>query len=245
MVPDVDLPPSLPERYHAAARSALAFVFDEHSASVRAVTIGGSIVRGQGDETSDLDIWVVVAGDRRQRVQRWFDGVRCELFLNPEERILRYFAEEAPTGRVPSIGLTLDGVVVHDPEGVAERLRAEARAVLDAGPTVSGFTIDQQRYGAVDSLDNARDVHDRDRLTSAVFLADALSHTLQLAYLLHGRWVPRPKDRRRLIGEVCPEVVDLLERYESDPSPDALALVLDEVLGVSTFFEWESPYSSD
>ena len=122
---DVTIPPGLNEPYLEAVRLAVDFIF-ARTDKPRAVTLSGSVALGYGDPNSDLDFWVVVAGDHRQRVQRRFNGVPCEMFFNPERRIPRYFKEEATDGRCPSVGLTLDGHVLYDPEGVA---RSEERRV--------------------------------------------------------------------------------------------------------------------
>lgn len=239
MTPEIELPATLPVHYHAAARSAIDLIFDL-PVTIRAVTLSGSIVRGEGQPLSDLDIWVVIDGDRRQRICRLLDGVPCEIFLNPEDRILTYFEEEPATGACSSVGLTLDGHVLHDPDGVAARLRERAGAVRDAGPTVDHERLRLDRYHAVDSLDNARDMHPADPITAGFFLADALQRALKVAYLDAGRWIPRTKDLRARIGEVRPDLVPLLDAHAADPTPETAAAVVEAVVGQSTFFDWDS-----
>lgn len=239
MRPGIEFPPTLPEDCLAAAEEAVDFVFRYPSRPL-AVTLSGSVALGQGDPLSDLDLWVVIEGDRRQRVQRRFDGLPCELFFNPAATIRSYFEIEARQGHASSMRLTLDGHVLYDPDGVARQLREEARAVLDAGPQVEQDTIVQRTYGAVDALDNAHDLHGRDPLLSSILTSCALRETLLLAHLLNGEWEPRQKDLRSGLAHVCPSVVEPLARYERDPTPESAGEVLQAVLGVSTFFEWES-----
>jgi len=236
---DVTLPPGLREPYLEALRLAVDFIF-ARTDKPRAVTLSGSVALGYGDPNSDLDVWVVVAGDHRQRVQRRFNGVPCEMFFNPERRILSYFMEEAMDGRCPSVGLALDGHVLYDPEGVAERLRGEAGLVRANGPQVPPETIELRKYLAVDTLDNAKDVQDRDPLMASILSAAAVHESLRLAYLLNGQWAPRDKDLQLKIGSVCPQAVAALRTYQENPTPDTADSVLQSILGVSTFFEWES-----
>ncbi len=212
----------------------------EYPSRTLAVTLSGSVALGRGDPHSDLDLWVVIEGEHRQRVQRRLDGVPCELFFNPESTIRSYFEREVAEGRPSSMRLTLDGHVLFDPDGVAERLREKARQLLDAGPRVPSETITYRTYSAVDGLDNGRDVHDRDPLMSSIMTAGAVREALGLAYLLNDRWEPRLKDLRGGLDDVCPSVVEPLARYEQEPTPDSAAELLQAVLGVSTFFEWES-----
>lgn len=239
MRPEILFPSSLPDRFLGAAERAMDFVFDYPDRPV-AVTLSGSVVLGLGDPNSDLDIWVVIEGEHRQRVQRRFDDVPCELFFNPVATIRSYFETESREGSPSSMRLTLDGHVLFDPDGVARGLREEARTVLDDGPQVPPETIVQRTYSAVDALDNARDVHGRDPMLSSIMTSSALRETLLLAYLLNGEWEPRLKDLRVGLDNVCPSVVEPLVRYEQDPTPDSAGDVLQAVLGVSTFFEWES-----
>ncbi|MEN8237818.1 MAG: hypothetical protein ABFR53_01320 [Actinomycetota bacterium] len=233
------IPPGLPEPFAGALRLAMDFVFSRTDKPL-SVTLSGSVALGHGDFNSDLDIWVVVDADHRQRVQRRFNGVPCEMFFNPEARIPRYFTEEASEGRCPSVGLTLDGHVLYDPQGVAERLREQARLVRADGPQVSPETIELRRYLAVDTLDNAVDVQARDPLMASILSASAVHESLRLAYLLNGQWTPRDKDLHVEIDSVCPQAVEPLRLYRLNPTPDTARTVLQSILGVSTFFEWES-----
>jgi hypothetical protein len=239
MADEITAPVGLAEPYATAMQLALDFIA-EYPAGILAVTAGGSVVQGLGDPLSDLDMWVVVNGDERQRVQKRFNGVPCELFFNPAGRIPRYFAEEAMQGRASSIGLTLDGDVLYDPEGIAHDLRQQAAAMRQAGPQVSNEEIVLRKYLIVDTLDNARDVVVSDPLMSALLCADAVKATLELAYILEGAWTPRDKDLAKRLGEVRPHAVDPLDRFGTEPTVDSAAEVVHSILGVSTFFSWES-----
>ena len=233
------VPPELSEPYLEALRLAVNFIFSRSDRPL-SVTLSGSVALGYGDLNSDLDIWVVVDGDHRQRVQRRFNGVPCEMFFNPERRIPHYFTEEAAEGRCPSVGLTLDGHVLYDPEGVAEKLRGQARLIRTNGPQVPHETIDLRKYLTVDTLDNARDLQGRDPLMASILAAAAVHESLRLAYVLNGQWTPRDKDLQTRIESVCPQAVEPLRKYQAKPTPDTATSVLQAILGVSTFFEWES-----
>lgn len=239
VIADDLMPRGLAEPYTTAMRLALDFIA-VYPAPVVAITASGSVIQGRGDPRSDLDLWVVVDGQQRQRIQVRFNGVPCEIFFNPEARIARYFEEEARDGRASSIGLTLDGEVLYDPRGVAKVLREQAAKVRQAGPQVPAETITLRRYGIVDALDNARDTSDTDKLMSSLLCAEAVKASMRLAYVLGGTWTPRDKDLAKDLVEVWPESVEPLVRYTEDPSVDNAAAVVESILGVSTFFDWES-----
>src|SRR5690554_91324 len=84
--------PDLDKPYNQALREAVAFILGRFE--VWGIIASGSIVDGRGDPGSDLEIYVVHAQPLRQRVQRWFNGVRAEIFVNPPAAIRRYFEEE-------------------------------------------------------------------------------------------------------------------------------------------------------
>ncbi len=71
---------ALAEPYALALQQALAFCHERTDPF--GIVASGSIVRGTGDANSDLDIYVLHAHPWRQRVQRCFNGVPCEIFIN-------------------------------------------------------------------------------------------------------------------------------------------------------------------
>lgn len=239
VIADDLMPRGLAEPYTTALRLALDFIA-VYPAQVVAITASGSVIQGRGDPLSDLDLWVVVDGEHRQRIQVRFNGVPCELFFNPQARIASYFEEEARDGRASSIGLTLDGEVLYDPHGVAKVLREQAAKVRQAGPQVPDEAVVLRKYGIVDALDNARDTSETDALMSTLLCAEAVKASLRLAYVLGGTWTPRDKDLAKHLSAVNPQSVQPLVRYGEDPSVDHAAAVVESILGVSTFFDWES-----
>src|SRR5262249_54478940 len=62
------------------------------------IVIAGSIVRGEGGPTSDLDVFVVHDQPWRLREQKRFAGVPAELFVNPPARVRTYFEREHAEG---------------------------------------------------------------------------------------------------------------------------------------------------
>ena len=88
----LNLPP-LAEPYAAALRSALSRIFE--ITTPLGVLVGGSVVQGKGDRTSDLDLYVLHGEPWRQRLQLRFDGVPCEIFVNPPAAIEGYLRTEA------------------------------------------------------------------------------------------------------------------------------------------------------
>lgn len=239
MASEVIEPTGLDEPFAEAARQALEFIASYRDPVV-GILLGGSVSRGGGDANSDLDFYVVTVGDHRQRVQRRFNGVPCEMFFNPERQLRRYYPLEAAQGKSSAVGLTLDSQVLLDVDGVVARLRDEAQVFRDAGPQVPPGVIQIRKYLAIDTLDNARDLVGRDPTMAGILAGVAVKEALALAYVLAGEWIPGDKALRQNLAGVCPQAVEPMRGFADDPSPDNAAPVLMAVLGDDTFFEWES-----
>ncbi len=235
----VEDPVGLESRYLTAWRLAVDFVFDYPDPPL-ALLLSGSVARGEADPGSDLDIFVITDGDHRQRVQRIFAGVPCELFINPTRRVPRYFEEEAQEGRSSTLGLVLDGRIMYDPHDTMPELHRLAAMVRARGPQVSDAAIEFRRYGAIDHLDNARDVHGRDPLMSQILTSGAVKEAMRLAFVLASEWTPRDKDLHRELVRLRPDAAEPLSAYATEPGPVTATAVLDRLIGVSSFFEWET-----
>ena len=67
----------LSEPYARSLEEAVAWIRMEYSPL--GIVASGSIIRGNPDPHSDFDIHVVTEGVR-QRVQKFFNGIPCEIF---------------------------------------------------------------------------------------------------------------------------------------------------------------------
>jgi hypothetical protein len=205
------------------------------------IVIAGSIVRGEAGPTSDLDVFVVHDQPWRLRAQRRFAGVPAELFVNPPARIRRYFASEHADGLPSTAHMFATGELLGSPHPAIDELIREARDWL-ARPLA--FTLAQlaaQRYGAVDVLDDARDVIDTDPAAAQLLLASAVSGIVAYAFSGRGMFQPRRKRAVAALAELDAEAGALVRRWATQSGREALATVEQlarRVLGVDTFFEW-------
>lgn len=236
--PDLDLP-SLDPPYDQALVEAIEYAFDAHD-DVIAINLAGSVPRGEADDRSDLDLYVIIDGDLRHRDQRIFSGVPVEMFFNPESRARKSFEEDRLQGRAPGIALMAFGHIVYDPAGVFARLREDALAAMEAGPAVPEDQVTMRKYGAVDQLDNALDVAERDPALARMLATEAVAQAIAVWFIERGGWMPRAKDRLEALRRVDPEAADAVEEFmESGDVTDAESAI-GVLLGVSGFFEWES-----
>lgn len=235
--------PALAEPYHTALREAVRFILDRYDDAV-GIIAAGSILRGQGRATSDLDLYVIRTRPQRQRVQRWFNGVPAEIFVNPPHQVERYFAEERRASRPITAHMLANGAVVLALDPVVERLRAQAQAELERAPAPSDADLRWERYVAALELEDGLDILDEDPAGAAMILGGAVHKMARYAFRQAGRMVPRDKDLVSALETLDPALAEAARRFyrERDPAMQrALAeQIADRTLGVRGFFEWES-----
>lgn len=234
--------PDLAEPFASALREALAYILAEFEPV--GVVVGGSVLRGQGDATSDLDIYVVHQAGWRQRVQKRLNGVAIEIFVNPPAQVRRYFVEERKAGRPITAHLLTTGFLVLERGTELGKLQAEASIAIQQLPDLSAQELQIQRYLAVDLLDNVSDVIDRSPETAQFVLEQALQRMIVYAYLAANRNLPRLKETIERLDEIDPALQQLARTfYSAGPLPQRQAAALEfaeRAMGVSSFFEWAS-----
>ena len=232
--------------YDVAADKVEAFVRARFGAGgeLHGIVVSGSVVRGEGGPTSDLDIEVIHRGLWRQRLQRRFNRVPCEIFVNPPASIRRYFESEHKDGRPCTAHMLATGEVLAGADDVVMELVAEAKAWLAKPLVVDAAALTSERYHVVDLLDDARDTVAADPAAASLLAAEAV-RLCALYVFARGRGrQPRRKDLVRALGEHDAIAAELVARWSSAPSAQAqldVALELARhVIGADTFFEWES-----
>lgn len=234
--------PMLAAPYQEALHAAVAYVLAHFS--VLGIIVSGSIIRGNPGPTSDFDLCVIHAQPQRQRLQRLFHGVPTEIFVNPPSMIRKYFASEHQEGRPSTAHMLVTGFPVLALDPVVSELRAEAQTWLQQAPTITAQNLLWRRYGIVDLLDNARDLHESAPECAARILHQAVEGILEYTFLSQGRFLPRLKEFISKLQELDPELMQLTRAYyqASDVQTQMhLAETLARrTIGATAFFEWES-----
>jgi len=233
--------PELPPPYDAALREAVDFVLARFE--VWGVVAAGSILAGDADPRSDLDIYVIHARPQRRRIQRRFAGVAAEIFVNPPHQVRRYFDEEVT--RPCTAHMLANGVAVVNRHPVVDELIAEARRRLATPPNLNETQLTLRRYLAADALENAQDVVDRDPANADLFLHETVRAMLEYVFLAANRPLPRFKRFLAALDKFDPDLGDLARQYYSAAdTATRLALatqIATRTIGETGFFEWESP----
>lgn len=234
--------PALDEPYATALRDAVAYIAKRFP-TVTAIAACGTIVRGTPDPSSDLDLYVIHAEPWFQRVQRRFQGVPAEIFVNPEFQVYRYLASQSDDGRPITAHMLATGFPVFDPDGVLLRLRSEAERVLDAGPPPPHDRV-RPKYLIASVYEDATDVAGSDPRTARLLAHRAVRESLEQAFRRAGRFIPRPKEILSRLAELDPDLHRLAVAFIDEPdhqrAVEAAGLILDRVVGVRGLFEWES-----
>jgi hypothetical protein len=235
--------PPLSDPYDRALRQAVAYILSRYE--VLGLLVSGTIVRGNPHPASDLDIYVVHAQPSRQRLQKFFNGVPAEMFVNPVRQIEAYMREEQAEGRPITSHMWATGFLILDRHPSIAQLRQRARVYLAQNPQYSQEYLTNQRYMAATSFEDACDIAPQDPAGASLMLSGAIMNMLQYAYLKAGRFIPRVKDLLVELDRLDPRLAALAREYcATSQSEQRLALageIADLTIGVRGFFEWESP----
>ena len=233
--------PDLPPRYATALRAALTFVFERFEP--QAVVAAGSVVRGAGDRSSDLDVFVVQERPYKQRLQRWFGDVPVEIFVNPARAIRAYYAAEQGRGRPATAHMIATGFPVFGDQAL-DPLRAEAAAWLNKRAELTPDEDTFARYAAATLLEDGEDVVERDPAMASALLGEAVMAMLRYSLRAELGVVPRDKSLLLEVERHDREAALLARRFfaactAEERQIEARALA-DRTIRARGFFEWES-----
>lgn len=234
--------PNLPDPYGGALEDAVSYIIGRFDPI--GILATGTILRGNPGPNSDLDIFALWHRPERQRVQRFFRGVPAEIFVNPPERVRRYFSNDQASGRPVTAHMFATGIVVLDREGIVAELNEAARQCIAEGPRVSADDRVAERYGIATCFEDAADVATVDLDACLMLLNQAVERALAYRFVGGGIWIPRSKDLLDRLVDVDVELAAKARRFfAATTSVERLGLARDIVRrSVSEIgaFEWES-----
>jgi hypothetical protein len=198
-------------------------------------------VRGNPDPASDFDIhrhsW-------RRRVQKWFDGVPTEIFINSPEWIGTYLKQESADGGPVMAHMLATGAVVYSSSPETHWLIERAQESLEQGARFSEAALERQRYGAACLYEDAFEVADRDATSAMRILGRAVEATVRYWFACRRRYSVRSKEHFEQLRSEDPVTGDLIERVLLAPVfVDRTAAARDLAqrgIGHTGFFEWDS-----
>lgn len=196
-----------------AARRFVAERFPE----ARAAIVGGSPIRGDATDTSDLDILILT--DRPEapfRASYVEHGWPVEAFVHTDRSLAEFFESDVRRRRPSLPNLAAEGVILLDKDGAAARAQEAARELLQRGPEpLREEQLEDWRYSLTDLLDDFNGV---DRFDEGMFIANALANeAADLLLLMNRRWLGNGKWVVRALAHFDPaaaaRMTDALAAY--------------------------------
>ena len=234
--------PKLPAKFDIALRDAVSFVLG--SFKPVGIIACGTIIRGNHDATSDIDLWVIHLEPNRQRIQKFFNGVPVEIFVNPPWTIHSYFSHDQSDARPISAHMMATGFVVLATDPLVTELRQKAQWLLTQPPDLSDEAIERARYTAASRFEDATDIGLRNPIGASMLLSQALLEMMRFAFMKARRFIPRDKDLLEefslLASDSAAKVRNFFQTSDYDERLRLATKIADEILGVRGFFEWSS-----
>lgn len=199
------------------------------------VLLAGSVLRGEGTASSDLDLVVVCKSlEHAWRDSFFFQGWPVEVFVHDLET-LNYFFEkmERPSG-VPSLPkMVSEGKEIPGPNPILDEAKDLARKVLIAGPTK--WTEKERirsRYAITDLCDDMKSPRSTaELLASGARLYEVLT---EFYFRSKDRWSAKGKSIPRRWKEDSPELgerfLQAFEKLFQQADPRAVLEVSEEIL---------------
>jgi hypothetical protein len=170
--------------------------------------VAGSIMRGEGNELSDIDLVVVFPKlPRAWRESFIMDGFPIEAFVHDAETLAYFIEQDIKSGAPIVVHMVANGVIVGDLEP-AGAMQQQARSLLESGPSpLSGEPYDTMRYFLSDLADDLR----AERPTNEVAALSALAYPRLIDLILLGRrrWTGKGKWGPRLLQRFDPDLADV------------------------------------
>jgi predicted nucleotidyltransferase len=234
--------PDLPEPYNHALREAVAYVLERYKPA--GIIAAGSAVRGIPDRSSDIDLYVIHLEPFRQRLQRFFNAVPVEIFINPPQQVERYLEEEQAEGTPITAHMLAKGVVLLQNDPVTGQLISRAAELLAQPPHYPPSSLLYQRYLVACLYEDALDLVGKDAPAANLLLPKAVGGMIEYFYRHTGCFVPRIKETISRLESLDPEVHRLAVEFTSAASLGErlrlAELLAERTIGVKGFFEWES-----
>jgi hypothetical protein len=209
------------------------------------IIVTGSIIRGNPDLNSDFDIYVIHQATFRQRIQKYFDGIPCEIFVNTFKHIYDYLEQEHQDNRPVTAHMISTGRVIEGADNLElQKLIQSAKEFLLKSPPLTDIKKINMRYAISTLFEDATDVKDTDILTSTYFLNKLVSDIIDYTFRNNCIPLPRPKERIIYLEQNYPDIGKLIEDYYRtenfyDKYTVAKTLV-GRTIGEYGFFEWDS-----
>lgn len=236
--------PEIEPQFSKALHEVTAFI-TRHVPDVLAILACGSILRGDGGPSSDLDMYVLRQNPQRQRLQKWFNGVPCEIFINPVHQVYQYFEREKRDWRVVTAHMVATGFVILQLDASLDSLRSKAQEIIDTRPVATEMELTTARYMAACRFEDATDIAATRPEAALMIMNMAVYEMLHYAFRKAGCYFPRDKDMLIALQALDKELAVLTAQYYASDAGFAARVAIasdiaNRTIETQGFFTWES-----
>jgi len=188
--------------------------------------VAGSMMRGEGNERSDIDLVVVYPKlPRAWRVSFITDGFPVEAFVHDPETLAYFVQGDVDSGAPIIVHMIANGVIISGDPKEAENLQQQAREIFARGPNpLSGERYDTMRYFLSDLIDDLSAKRPLDEI--AALSALIYPRLIDLVLLGSNQWTGKGKWGPRLLRRSDPALADVATKaFAEAVQGDAAALL--------------------
>jgi hypothetical protein len=206
---------------------------DENFSSSEIVLLGGSVIRGEATDTSDLDIVIIDENIQSAYRESLFAyGWPIEVFVHNKKTLVEYFKIDCERARPSLPRMVAESAVIKD-NGFSSSLKEQAQVMLNEGPSEwDSSMVRMKRYFLTDQLD---DFIGSTNHGETIFIAGALAESLhEFVLRTNKRWIGSSKWIVRALTEYDPdfakEFVEIFSRYYQTGEKDHVISLVDFIL---------------
>lgn len=225
------MPEILNDKRIAPVEAALE-IFHARHAGARLLFLAGSVMRGEGTPSSDLDLVVVYEHlPTAYRESFTHAGWPVETFVNDPETLGYFLEADAESGFPSMLNMVLEGRETPAPCELSQSLKRTAAELLAAGPrALSDEELQSRRYFLTDNVDDIR--HPRSDAELVATGAPMYAALSDFYLRSRGVWSAKGKTIPRRLREVdAPFAARFREAFEilfvEKRSREVIALVRD------------------
>lgn len=209
------------------------------------IVVSGSIIRGNPNANSDFDIYVIHQENFRQRIQKYFNQVPCEIFLNSYAHAYKSLEEELKMNRPVTANMISTGTIYKGNENPDFlKLIEAAKSHSGQSSKLTEQQILSSNYGIATLFEDATDILEADEATAEYILNKAVSDAIDLCFRNSQTPQPRIKERLKVLSHVHPAIGAFATKYYCANQTKEKYIIARQILNLlnceTGFFEWSS-----
>ncbi|MGG4490592.1 nucleotidyltransferase domain-containing protein [Metabacillus idriensis] len=208
-------------------------IIEKHFPTCSAAVLSGSVIRGEGTNTSDLDL-VIFEESLPSSYRESFIafGWPVEAFVHNFESYRQFFQNDWKSGAPSMPRMVFEGHILKG-EKLLQPIKKEAHELLEKGPDpLSDKEIETRRYFLTDALD---DFIGSNKRSEEIFIAGVLAQLIhEFVLLTNGRFIGKSKWIPRALMQFDPEFADeftlAFDEYYRTGCKDKVIALADAIL---------------